>query len=86
MKSIIRINSRGQIYRSDLSHPPIRGKRVSFPTFEIVETPMIRISEIKLRKFSMIDYDDCVKNIGTQTQEDAKVFAALDTISSSSNE
>lgn len=54
------------------------GDRVSIPEFEIVSNPTVRISEVKRRRFNVIDRAQQKAKMEIQAQEDANIFAALD--------
>jgi len=54
------------------------GDRVTIPTFEIVSNPTVRISEVRRRRFNVIDRAQQKARQEIQAQEDANVFAALD--------
>lgn len=56
----------------------VRGDRVTVPTFEIVSNPLVRIKEVKQRRFNVIDRAVQKARQEIQAQEDANVFAALD--------
>jgi len=53
------------------------GDRVTIPEFEIVSNPTVRISEVKRRRFNVIDRAQQKARQEIQAQEDANVFAAL---------
>jgi len=52
--------------------------RVTVPEFEIVSNPTVRISEVKRRRFNVIDRAQQKARQEIQAQEDANIFAALD--------
>jgi hypothetical protein len=54
------------------------GDRVTVPTFEIVSNPTVRISEVRRRRFNIIDRAQQKARQEIQAQEDANIFAALD--------
>ena len=56
----------------------VRGDRVTVPTFEIVSNPLVRIKEVKQRRFNVIDRAVQKARQEIQAQEDANIFAALD--------
>lgn len=56
----------------------VRGDRVHVPEFEIVSNPVVRIREVKMRRFNVIDRAVQKARQEIQAQEDANVFAALD--------
>ena len=54
------------------------GDRVSVPEFDIVSNPTMKISEVKRRRFNVVDRAQQKARQEIQAQEDANVFAALD--------
>jgi len=54
------------------------GDRVSVPTFELFSNPTVRISEVRRRRFNVIDRAVQKARQEIMAQEDANVFAALD--------
>lgn len=56
----------------------VQGERVNVPEFEIVSNPVVRIREVKMRRFNVIDRAVQKARQEIQAQEDANVFAALD--------
>lgn len=54
------------------------GDRVTVPEFEIVSNPVVRIREVKQRRFNVIDRAVQKARQEIQAQEDSNVFAALD--------
>lgn len=50
---VIKINSDGRIYRKGRLPGGVR--RVTFPTFELYSNPSIKISNVKRRRFDLID-------------------------------
>lgn len=54
------------------------GDRVNVPEFEIVSNPTVRISEVKRRRFNVIDRAQQKARQEIQAQEDANIFSALD--------
>ena len=52
--------------------------RVTVPEFEIVSNPTVRISEVKRRRFNVIDRAQQKARQEIQAQEDANIFAAVD--------
>jgi hypothetical protein len=54
------------------------GDRVTVPTFEIVSNPTVRISEVRRRRFNVIDRAQQKARQEIQANEDANIFAALD--------
>jgi hypothetical protein len=56
----------------------VRGDRVTVPEFEVVSNPVVRIREVKQRRFNVIDRAVQKARQEIQAQEDANIFAALD--------
>lgn len=56
----------------------VRGDRVTVPTFEIVSNPLVRIKEVKQRRFNVIDRAVQKAKQEIQAQEDANIFGAID--------
>jgi len=54
------------------------GDRVTVPEFEVVSNPTVRISEVRRRRFNVIDRAQQKARQEIQAQEDANIFAALD--------
>jgi len=54
------------------------GDRVTVPTFEVVSNPTVRISEVRRRRFNVIDRAQQKARQEIQAQEDANIFAAID--------
>lgn len=54
------------------------GDRATVPTFELVANPTVRISEVRRRRFNVIDRAQQKARQEIQAQEDANIFAALD--------
>lgn len=54
------------------------GERVTVPTFELVSNPTVRFSEVRRRRFNLIDRAQQKARQEIQAQEDANIFAALD--------
>lgn len=54
------------------------GDRVTVPTFEIFSNPTVRISEVRRRRFNVIDRAVQKARQEIMAQEDANIFAALD--------
>lgn len=61
------------------------GDRVAIPEFEIFSNPTIRIAEVKRRRFNVIDRAVQKARQEIMAQEDANVFAALDSAASQAN-
>jgi hypothetical protein len=54
------------------------GDRITVPTFEIVSHPKIRFSEIKQRRFSIIDRAQQRAKAEVMAEEDGIIFGAID--------
>lgn len=54
------------------------GEEILVPTFEIVTNPTVRISEVKARRFYIVDRAQIKAKEAIQKEEDSNVFAALD--------
>jgi hypothetical protein len=61
------------------------GDRVTIPTFEIYANPKVRIAEVKKRRFNVIDRAVQKARQEIMAQEDANVFAAIDSAASVEN-
>lgn len=75
---IIKINDRGKPYNRRNVGPRMFGTRVIVPTFEIYSNPMIRLSEVKSRRFDVIDRHVQKARQELMSQQDSMIFAALD--------
>jgi len=78
--SAIVISSNGSVPESR-----IQGDRVIVPEFEVVSNPTVRISEVKRRRFNVIDRAQQKARQEIQAQEDTNIFAAIDTASTAEN-
>ena len=56
----------------------VRSDRVTLPEFEIVANPLVRIREVRQRRFNVIERAVQKARQEVQAQEDANVFATLD--------
>jgi hypothetical protein len=56
-------------------------KRVLFPLFEIASNPEIQLTEIKQRRFDLIERSVDLGKAEIQAEEDRKVFAVMDALS-----
>jgi len=56
-------------------------KRVLFPLFEIASNPEIQLTEIKNRRFDLIERSVDLAKAEIQAEEDRKVFAVMDALS-----
>lgn len=61
------------------------GDRVVVPEFEVYSNPTVRIAEVKRRRFNVIDRAVQKARQEIMAQEDANVFAALDSAASVEN-
>lgn len=61
------------------------GDRVTVPTFELYSNPTVRISEVRRRRFNVIDRAVQKARQELMAQEDANVFAAIDAASTVEN-
>lgn len=61
------------------------GDRVTVPEFELFSNPTVRIAEVKRRRFNVIDRAVQKARQEIMAQEDANVFAALDSAASVEN-
>jgi hypothetical protein len=80
----VKITSRGKVYRKgDLSK--LVG-RVTIPTFQIYSNPTIRLSDVKSRRFNLIDRAVHKAKAVIMAQEDEQIFKALDSLGSGNKE
>lgn len=61
------------------------GDRVTVPEFELYSNPTVRIAEVKRRRFNVIDRAVQKARQEIMAQEDANIFAALDSASTVEN-
>jgi len=61
------------------------GDRIVVPTFELYSNPTVRISEVRRRRFNVIDRAVQKARQELMAQEDANIFAAVDAASSVEN-
>ena len=61
------------------------GDRVVVPEFELFSNPTVRISEVRRRRFNVIDRSVQKARQEIQAQEDANVFAAIDAAAAQEN-
>ena len=61
------------------------GDRVVVPTFELYSNPTVRISEVRRRRFNVIDRAVQKARQELMAQEDANIFAAIDAASTVEN-
>lgn len=74
------INVSAVVVSSNGSAPEsvIHGDRVTVPEFEIVSNPVVRIREVRQRRFNVIERAVQKARQEIQANEDANIFAALD--------
>jgi HK97 family phage major capsid protein len=58
----------------------MKPKRVLFPLFELASNPEIALTEIKQRRFSLVDRAVDLSKAEIQAEEDRKVFAVMDAL------
>jgi hypothetical protein len=75
---IIKINDRGKPYNRRNVGQRMFGTRVMVPTFEIFANPTVRLSEVKSRRFDVIDRHVQKARQDLMSQDDSMIFAALD--------
>lgn len=63
----------------------IEGERIQVPTFEIVANPQVRMSQVKERRFNIIDRAQQRAKSDIMAVEDANAFALVDAAASSVN-
>lgn len=56
----------------------VRGDRVTIPEFDIVSNPVVKIREVRQRRFNVIERAVQKARQEIQANEDANIFAALD--------
>ena len=61
------------------------GDRVTVPTFELFSNPTVRIAEVRRRRFNVIDRAVQKARQEIMAQEDANIFAAIDSASAVEN-
>lgn len=71
MRHSLVINSTGKVVRK------VFGQRVAIPSFEVYSSPTIRITDVKQRRFDLIDREARAK---IMAQEDTAMFEALDNL------
>lgn len=74
---VIRISSRGRVYRKGRD---LGGRRVTFPTFELYANPSIKIGDVKRRRFNIIDRNVQKLKQSIMAEEDSSIFEILDKI------
>ena len=74
------ISKRGQV-----PDQVIEADRIQVPTFEIVSYPQVRFSQVKERRFNVIDRAQQRAKSDIMAVEDAEIFSLLETASSSVN-
>jgi len=58
----------------------VKPKRVMFPLFEIAANPQIQLTEIKARRFDLIERSVDKGSAEIQAEEDRKIFAVFDAV------
>ena len=56
----------------------VEGEEILVPTFEIVVNPTVRISEVKARRFYIVDRAQIKAKEAVQKEEDTNIFSAID--------
>lgn len=74
------ISKRGQV-----PDQVIEGDRIQVPTFEIVSYPQVRFSQVKERRFNVIDRAQQRAKSDIMAVEDAEIFALLDSAATAVN-
>lgn len=74
------ISKRGQV-----PDQVIEGDRIQVPTFEIVSYPQVRFSQVKERRFNVIDRAQQRAKSDIMAVEDAEIFSLLDSASTAVN-
>ena len=64
--------------RKRIGQRRVFGQRVTVPTFEVVSNPTVRLSDVKRRRFNIIDRAVQKARSEIMSQEDDNIFAALD--------
>lgn len=64
--------------RKRIGQRRVFGQRVTVPTFEVVSNPTVRLSDVKRRRFNIIDRAVQKARTEIMSQEDDDIFAALD--------
>lgn len=72
------ISKRGQV-----PDQVIEGDRIQVPTFEIVSYPQVRFSQVKERRFNVIDRAQQRAKSDIMAVEDAEIFSLIDAAASS---
>ena len=58
----------------------VKPKRVLFPLFEIAANPEIPLTEIKARRFDLIERSVDLGNASIMAEEDKKIFSCMDAV------
>jgi hypothetical protein len=61
----------------EVPSPITQGEEIVVPTFEIVTNPTIKLSEIKARRFYIVDRAQIQAKAAIQAEEDASIFDAI---------
>ncbi|MNB85422.1 Phage capsid family protein [compost metagenome] len=71
--------------RGQVPDQVIEGDRIQVPTFEIVSYPQVRFSQVKERRFNVIDRAQQRAKSDIMAVEDAEIFNLIDTASTAVN-
>lgn len=71
--------------RGQVPDQVIEGDRIQVPTFEIVSYPQVRFSQVKERRFNVIDRAQQRAKSDIMAVEDAEIFNLIDTSSTAVN-
>jgi len=82
MEHPIIVDDEGEITTKSAHQNRVFGGRVMMPTFEIAANPTIRISDVKRRRFNVIDRAAQSARQQIQADEDKEIFKALESINS----
>lgn len=58
----------------------LKGRRVMFPTFEIAANPKIPLTEVRARRYNLVERSQDLARAAIQAAEDERVFAVMDAI------
>lgn len=72
----IKISSRGEVYKKGN-----RPGKITFPAFQTFSSPSIKLSDVKARRFNIIDRNIQKAKNQIMSQEDSMIFEALDQLS-----
>jgi hypothetical protein len=74
----IRISSRGRLYRKGQLSGAAR--RVTIPQFQLYASPTIKLSDVKSRRFNLIDRATYKLKQSIMAEEDSMIFDILDKV------